>query len=120
MPMRAAFSLIAATFAVGAAAETPLAPEPAPGIVERAPDAQLLASEGRVPCRDTIHQVREARGLPQLERGAASPDEPLLIAAVDHRINGCSVMVMYNNTSDVRPLPTLPDGPATLQRIPRR
>ena len=117
--MRAALALIALTLATGAAAE-PAPPAPAPGIVAPAPDSQLALPEGRVPCRDTIHAVREERGLPQLERETASPDEPLLIAAVDHRINGCAVMVMYANTSDMRPLPALPDGPARLERLPSR
>jgi hypothetical protein len=38
-------------------------------------------------------------------RTAIDPDRPLLIAAVDHRIDGCSVMVMRDDTSDVRTLP---------------
>jgi len=117
--MRGTFPLIALALATGAAAE-PLARTPAPGIVDPAPDSQLTSPEGRVPCRDTIRAVREERGLPQLERETASPGEPLLIAAVDHRINGCSVMVMYADTSDVRPLPALPDGPARLERLPSR
>jgi hypothetical protein len=41
-----------------------------------------------------------------------------MIAAVDHRINGCAVMVMYGNTSDVRPLPAPRDGAPLLERIP--
>ena len=106
--MRAALPLIALTLATGAAAEPP-PPAPAPGIVAPAPDSPLAPPEGRVLCRDTIHQVREERGLPQLRRENTSPDEALLIAAVDQRINGCSVMVMYTDTSDVRPLP-MPDG----------
>jgi hypothetical protein len=117
--MRAAFPLIALTLATGAAAE-PAPPAPARGIDAPAPDARFAPPEGRVPCRDTIHEVREERGLPQLRRESASPDEPLLIAAVDHRISGCSVMVMYTETSDVRPLPALPDGPARLERLPSR
>ena len=55
-------------------------------------------------CRDRIHEVRRELGKPALERDA-SPQEPLFIAAVDKRIGGCSVMVMRNDTSDVRPLP---------------
>ena len=91
----------------------PVPPAPAPNIVAPAPNSPLAPPEGRVPCRDTIHAVREERGLPQLRRESASPDEPLLIAAVDHRIGGCSVMLMHGNTSDVRPLP-MPDGDARL------
>jgi hypothetical protein len=56
-------------------------------------------------CGDRIQQVRDASGQPKLDREPAKPDEPLLIAAVDHRIDGCPVMVMRNDVSDVRPLP---------------
>ncbi len=117
--MRFILPLIALALATGAAAE-PVQQAPAPGIVIPAPNAQLAQSDGRVPCRDTIQTVREERGLPVLQRQAVSPDEPLLIAAVDHRINGCSVMVMRNDTSDVRPLPSLTEGPPRLQPIPSR
>jgi hypothetical protein len=65
-------------------------------------------------CRDRIHAVREERSLPKLERDTASPDEPLFIAAVDKRIGGCSVLVMRQNLSDVRPLPALPQVPPRL------
>jgi hypothetical protein len=65
-------------------------------------------------CRDRIVLVREERGLPKLERDTASPDEPLLIAAVDKRIDGCAVMVMHGNTSDVRPLPEFQEGSGQL------
>lgn len=120
--MRAAFPLIALTLAAGAAAESPQAiPSP---VIRITPSATVAIAPptpaGRVPCRDTIQQVREARGLPPLDRGTATPREGMLIAAVDHRIDGCSVMVMYGNTSDVRPLPAMPDGPPKLERIPGR
>ena len=117
--MRIAFPLVALALATGAAAEPP-APGPSGRITVpmTAPFARLPLPEGRVPCRDTIHEVREARGLPRLDRDAVAPEPPQLVAAVDQRIDGCSVMVMYNNTSDVRPLPEMPDGPPRLQRIP--
>lgn len=103
-----------------AAAEAPEA-VPAPGIVvPQLPGSVTAAPGGRVPCRDTIHQVREERGLPPLEREDRATGEAVMIAAVDHRINGCSVMVMHGNTSDVRPLPALPEGPMRLERIPGR
>jgi hypothetical protein len=69
-------------------------------------------------CQDRIRTVREERGLPTLDRRTASPDQPYLIAAVDHRIEGCSVMVMRHDTSDVRPLPANPERAAAL--IPAR
>lgn len=71
-----------------------------------------------VKCRDTIAQVREESGQPALRRDTAEPDEPLLIAAVDHRIDGCGVLVMRQDTSDVRPVPEPSEGPVEL--IPAR
>jgi len=72
---------------------------------------ELQAPPEPANCRDRVHAVREERGLPTLERGTASPDEPLFIAAVDKRIAGCSVLVMRQDLSDVRPLPARPEGP---------
>lgn len=70
---------------------------------------------GETICRDRIHTVRQERGLPELKSEKADPDEPYFIAAVDHRIDGCSVMVMRSDTSDVRPIPR-PDDRAPLLR----
>jgi hypothetical protein len=55
-------------------------------------------------CRDRIQEVRRELGKPALERESTRAD-PLFIAAVDKRIGGCSVLVMRNDTSDIRPLP---------------
>ena len=116
--MRIAFSLIVLALATGASAEPPASTTP-PQVIIPMPLPALSSppatTAGQVPCRDTIHEVREARGLP---REAASPEPEQLIAAVDHRINGCSVMVMRNDTSDVRPLPAMPGSAPQLQRIP--
>jgi len=95
---------------------------PSPSLVLPAvPDGPVLSPgglpDGAMPCTDRIHEVREERGLPRLERGPAAPDEPLMIAAVDHRIDGCSVLVMRHDTRDVRPLPTR-ERPAQIERIP--
>ena len=81
------------------------------------PPSEVTTPEGagfRENCRDRIELVREERGLPKLERDSASPDEALLIAAVDKRVDGCSVMVMRHDTSDIRPLPEFEDGPSQL------
>jgi hypothetical protein len=78
-------------------------------------ELQPPAASGETVCRDRIHTVREELGLPALGREHADPDQPLFIAAVDHRIDGCSVMVMRNDTSDVRPIPK-PDERAPLLR----
>ena len=111
--MRVALPLITLALATGVAAEEPSSPAAAAPTIMSAAPSQLVTPEWRAPCRDTIHQVREARGLSR--EAPAGP--PQLIAAVDHRIDGCSVMVMYGNTSDVRPVPTEPGSPR-LERIP--
>jgi hypothetical protein len=71
-----------------------------------APPGPRATNTGPSPelCRDRIEQVREETGQPKLEREAWD-EEPLLIAAVDKRIDGCSVLVMRNDLSDVRPIP---------------
>ncbi len=94
------------------AAHGPPAVDPAPLRIE---PPRYLHDE-RV-CRDRIQQIRDERGLPKLDRDNATSDEPLLIAAVDQRIGGCSVMVMRNDTSDIRPVPT-EEGSPRLQRLP--
>lgn len=57
-------------------------------------------------CKNRITEVRAANGQPKLDRRPSSPDDAQFIAAVDQRIDGCSVMVMRGDTSDIRPLPT--------------
>jgi len=99
--MRVALTLIALCAATAVAAGAPRTP---------ASDAQRV-------CRDRIEQVRQAEGLPKLGRDHAGANDPLLIAAVDKRLGGCSVMVMRNNLADVRPLPEAPGGPLRLQKI---
>lgn len=85
--------------ASGAAAPAPQTPGE--------PEARAKEQGDAVPanCRDTIQQVRADRGLPLLDRGNARADEALLVAAVDQRVGGCSVLVMRNDTGDIRPLP---------------
>ncbi|WP_126172787.1 hypothetical protein [Altericroceibacterium xinjiangense] len=61
-------------------------------------------------CADRIEQVRAQRRLPPLQRDTASPDEALLLAAVDKRIDGWGVLVMHRDTSDIRPVPQLPEN----------
>lgn len=80
--------------------------EDVPAVTETTPDEQ---------CRDRIRQVRSERGLPRLERRTADPESPLFIAAVDQRLEGCSVLVMRHDTSDIRPLPEVEDSPPRLQ-----
>lgn len=61
---------------------------------------QQAARERR--CRDRIEQARADAGNPKLERKTASPDEPLLMYAVDHRVDGCGVIVPVNDPADIR------------------
>jgi hypothetical protein len=106
-----AFATLLACTAAAAAenAETQRLTEPRISRLQGAPGA------GEAICRDRVHTVREERGLPRLERDTADPEEPLLFAAVDHRIDGCSVLVMKHDSRDVRPIPK-PDEKAPLFR----
>lgn len=56
-------------------------------------------------CRDRIEQVRAAAGKPKLEREPANPDKPLLMYAVDTRIDDCGVIVPVADPSDLRQAP---------------
>jgi hypothetical protein len=106
--MRLVVPLIALLVTTAAAPPTSAdTPDPSPGEQDaEVGKVRIDPTNGKTVCRDTIQQVRAERGLPWVDRGtAAEPDEPLLIATVDHRIDGCSVMVMRDDTSDVRPLP---------------
>lgn len=67
-------------------------------------------------CRDRIAQVRADEGKPRLEREPASPDQPLLMYAVDHRVDGCAVLVPVSDPADIRQS-TLP---GKLEIIPAR
>jgi len=89
--MRLAVPLIALLLASAASAQQVAPPLPA-------------QANPRAVCRDRIQEVRRELGQPPLERTVA-PADPLFIAAVDKRIGGCSVMVMRNDTTDLRPLP---------------
>jgi hypothetical protein len=65
-------------------------------------------------CADRIEQIRDTTGQPKLDRAPVSADKPLLIAAVDKRIDGCSVLLMKNDVNDIRPVPATADGAAVL------
>jgi hypothetical protein len=109
--MRIVLSCFALLLTTAATPPASVTPEP------QARLGDLRGAPAGAVCRDRIDLVREERGLPKLERGTATGEEALLIAAVDHRIDGCSVMVMRNDTSDIRPLPAHKDGPL-LRKIP--
>ncbi len=125
--MRTASVLIALVLAAPVSGAPPSAPaldrEPLLS-VDNAPQGQpmldhmpLRQLNGQRICRDRIMDVRDERGLPRLDRDARAGEDALLIAAVDKRIDGCSVMVMRNDTGDNRPIPT-EEGPARLQPLP--
>ena len=62
-------------------------------------------------CRDRIAKAREDYGQPPLlKREPASPERPLAIYAVDRREEGCGVIVMMGDTTDIRPVPEQPKG----------
>ena len=56
-------------------------------------------------CADTIREARDSAGLPALDRRTAAPEKPELIWAVDHRRDGCGVLVMRGYPHDIRPIP---------------
>ncbi|WP_120717805.1 hypothetical protein [Tsuneonella amylolytica] len=62
-------------------------------------------------CGDRIELVREELGQPKLDREPANADKPLLIAAVDKRVDGCAVMQMKGDVNDMRPIPQTTDDP---------
>ena len=95
--MRVAMPLIALLLATSASAQQTAPAQPAPSQVADPNGSSLV-------CRDRIQQVRRELGQPPLFRDASQAD-PLLIAAVEKRIGGCSVLVMRNDTRDIRPLP---------------
>ena len=77
------------------------------GSVEQAADDKI--------CADRIEQVRQTAGQPKLDRTPIVPGEPLMIAAVDKRIDGCAVIQMHRDVNDVRPLAAPVETPARLQ-----
>ena len=81
--------------------------QPVPEMPSEEPDAQIVQlAEGEAAyCGEVIRQVRDANALTTLQRGPATPEDGYLIAAVDKRVDGCSVMQMHGDVSDLRPLP---------------
>lgn len=67
-------------------------------------------------CRDRIEQARGAAGQPKLDRSPADPDKPMLLHAVDRKIDGCGVLVLVADPTDLRPFPE--SGPPAI--IPAR
>ncbi|MCP9223206.1 hypothetical protein MKP08_10635 [Erythrobacter sp. LQ02-29] len=108
--MKALFALVAAAPLISAQAE----PQDPMNLAETR--ATSTRSDER--CRDTVMTVREDRGLLKLDRRASSSDKPLLYSAVDHRIDGCTVLVMKSPEGDIRPVPE--SDPRRAEFIPAR
>lgn len=68
------------------------------------PDPDADGDSGRK-CADIIREAREDAGLPQMERRAAAAEIAEMIWAVDHRRDGCGVLVMRGQPQDIRPVP---------------
>jgi len=111
------FAVLTAAALACTAASPPSEPGAAPFAMPEILELQAPSEQGEAVCRDRIHTVREERGLPAIERDTADSEEPLFIAAVDHRIDGCSVMVMKHDSRDVRPLPKPDERAPLLRRI---
>ena len=58
-----------------------------------------------------IERVRDDLAQPKLDRSPASAERPLLIAAVDKRVDGCAVLQMHGAVNDLRPVPQSSGGP---------
>ncbi len=85
--------------------------------VQRLDESLHDAPQLRSNCRDQIVAVREERGLPRLHpEDTPSPDNPYFIKAVDHRIDGCNVMVMADGSGDVLPLPEFAEDAPLVHR----
>jgi hypothetical protein len=100
------------------AATLPSSPQPTPSGQNFA--QQAIASNKN--CRSRIEAAGDERGLPKFEQDNAASDKPLMIAAVDRRIDGCEVLVVKDvvvggKSSEVRPLPEFQDGPGRMQLL---
>lgn len=120
--MRMILSLSALVLSAGASAAPP---QPAPAIpvpqtLNSTPPSGATAGVFRVSpenneqtranCRGRIETARAELGLPKLPSDDTASGDPMFIAAVDKLIDGCEVLVMRDNLSDIRPLPKFEDG----------
>lgn len=78
-----------------------------PGVLRVPPESNDQAG---VNCRGRIETARAELGLPKLPSDDTASGEPMFIAAVAKSIDGCQVLVMRNNLSDIRPLPKFENG----------
>ena len=71
------------------------------------PWTEVQQEAERLRCQKAIEQARGEPVEPELERGPATGDDGVMIAAVDKRIDGCAVLVMHHDKSDLRPAPSV-------------
>ena len=69
----------------------------------------------RARCEEQIQTARSEAGQPEIEREPADPEKPLMLAAVHQTIEDCPVLVMKQDTSDIRPLPERREGPLNIE-----
>ena len=72
---------------------------------------EVLGTPEPADCTGRIDRVRDDLAQPKLDRTPASAERPLLIAAVDKRIDGCAVLQMHGAVNDLRPVPQSSGGP---------
>jgi hypothetical protein len=120
--MRTILALSALVLGVGASAAPPAldaapalkTPAPrltSPSVFKVSPEKK---DQAQANCRGKIVTARAERGLPKLPDESAKAGDPLFIAAVDKMIDGCDVLVMREDLSDIRPLPQFQDGPGKM------
>ncbi|MBD59415.1 MAG: hypothetical protein CL808_04760 [Citromicrobium sp.] len=94
-------------------AETPPAPPSSsfgtPGYGRSTPSASEYPGES---CTDVVEHAREANGQPPLDERDGEAPEPMMYKAVDRDVGGCDVLVMADDTDDIRPVPQ--GGPLVL------
>ena len=69
----------------------------------------------RARCEEQIRKARSDAGQPEIEREPADPEKPLMLAAVHQTIEDCPVLVMKQDTSDIRAVPERPKGPLKIE-----
>ena len=112
--MRKTMLVVAAAFAGSSALAADAITAPADPAVS-GEGAQMAGSTDDMRCNDVMQAVRAERGLPSVDRQPATPDEALLVKAVDHEVDGCDVLLMANGQGDIRRLPPM-DETAPLLR----
>lgn len=118
MKILASLAILAASVSTTAASMPPAQMEQ-PAYREPAqPWTSVDQAERARDCRDRIEKVRAAAGKPELERGPADPDKPLLMYAVDKRLDNCGVIVPVADPTDLRQSPE-PGRPEVIPAVPR-